>query len=254
MKPLNQLIGQSPHERTAVFDPVFANTGVDYFGPILVKNSIRTRFTSGHNKRYGEVFTCLTARATHVELAGDLSIDSFILAFKRFIARRGQPKVMFSDDGSNFRGKEKKLGDLFSKTDFDKVSKTLTNYKINQKFVSPLSPWMEGAWESIVKLTKKVPRIVKHDRPMYVDSLSTFITELDSVLNSRPLTSVTDDPNDYKVLTPNHFILGRQSLPFTLNDDKIANRARWRAVEALINLFWERFMQQYLPTLNIRKK
>ena len=113
---------------------------------------------------------------------------------------------------------------------------------------------MEGAWESIVKLTKKVPRIVKHDRPMSVDSLSTFITEIDSVLNSRPLTSVTDDPNDYKVLTPNHFILGRQSLPFTLNDDKIANRARWRAVEELINMFWERFMQEYLPTLNIRKK
>ena len=83
---------------------------------------------------------------------------------------------------------------------------------------------MGGAWESIVKLTKKALRIVTHDRPIYKDSLSTFITEIESVLNSRPSTSVIDDPNDYNVLTPNHFTLGRQSLPFTLNDDKIVNR------------------------------
>ena len=62
-------------------------------------------------------------------------------------------------------------------------------------------------------------------------------TEIESVLNSRPLNSVTDDPNDYNVLTPNHFILGRQSLPFTLNDDNVVNQARWRAVEALKNMF-----------------
>ena len=254
MKPSNQLMGQLPNERTAVFDPVFTNTGVDYFGPILVKNSKRIRFTSGYNKHYGVVLTCLTTRATHLELAGDLSTDLFIPALKRFIARRGQPKVMYSDNGSNFRGAEKELGDLFSKIDFDKVSKTLTNYNINWKFIPPLSPWMGGAWESIVKLTKRALRIVTHDRPMYEDSLSTFITEIESVLNSRPLTSVTDDPNDYKVLTPNHFLLGRQTLPFTLNDEKAFNRVCWRAVEALSNMFWKRFIQEYLPMLNIRKK
>ena len=199
-KPSNQLMGQLPNERTAVFDPVFTNTGVDYFGPILVKNSKRTRFTYGHNKRYRVVFTCLTTRATHLELAGDLGTDSFILALKRFIATRGQPKVMYRDNGSNFRGTEKELGDLFSKVDFDKVSKTLTNYNINWKFIPPLRPWMGGAWESIVKLTKRALRIVTHDRPMYEDSLSTFTTEIESVLNSGPLTSVTDDPNDYNVL------------------------------------------------------
>ena len=140
---------------------------------------------------------------------------------------------MYSDNGSNFRGAEKELGDLFSKIDFDKVSKTLTNYNINWKFIPPLSPWMGGACESIVKLTKRALRIVTQDRPMYEDSLSTFITEIESVLNSRPLPSVTDDLNDYNVLTLNHFLLGRQSLPFTLNDEKAVNRVCWRAVEAM---------------------
>ena len=149
---------------------------------------------------------------------------------------------------------EKELGDLFSKIGFDKVSKTLTNYNINWKLIPLLSQWMGIAWESIVKSTKKTLRIVTHDKPLYEDSLSTFITDIESVLNSRPLTSVTDDPNDYNVLTPNHFILGRQSLPFTLNDEKAVNRVRWRAVEALSNMFWKRFIQEYLPMLNIRKK
>ena len=113
---------------------------------------------------------------------------------------------------------------------------------------------MEDAWESIVKLTKRALRIVTHDRPMYEDSLSKIITKIESVLNSRPLTSVTDDPNDYNVLLPNHFTLGRQSLTFTLNDEKIVNRVRWRVVEALTNMFWKCFIQEYLPMLNTRKK
>ena len=104
------------------------------------------------------------------------------------------------------------------------------------------------------QIHKKALRIVTHYRPMYEDSISTFITEIESVLNSRPLTSVTDDPNNNNVLTPNHSILGRQSLPFTLNDDKIVNRTRWRAVEALSNMFSKRFIQEYLPMFNIRKK
>ena len=132
---------------------------------------------------------CSPVLLPHLGFAGDLSTDSFILALKRFIVRTGQPKVMNSDNGSNFGGAEKELGDLFSKIDFDKVSKTLTNYNINWKFIPPLSPWMGGAWESIVKLTKRALRIVTHDRPMYEDSLLTFITEIESVLNSRPLTS-----------------------------------------------------------------
>ena len=89
MKPSNQLMGQLLNERTAAFDPVFTNTGVKYFGPILVKNSKKPQSTSGHKKRYGVVFTSLTTRATHLEIAGDLSTDSFILALKRFIARIG---------------------------------------------------------------------------------------------------------------------------------------------------------------------
>ena len=76
---------------------------------------------------------------------------------------------------------------------------------------------MGGAWESIVKLTKNALRVVTLGRLIYEDSLLMFITEIESVLNSQTLTSVTDDPNDYNIITPNHFIMGRQPLPFTMN-------------------------------------
>ena len=166
-------MGQLPNECKAVFDPVFTNTGVEYFGPILVKKSKKTRLTSGHNKRYGVVFTCLTTGAIHLQ-----NTDSFILALKRFIVRGGQPKVMYSANGSNFRGVEKELRDFFSESDFDKISKNLTTYNINWKFIPPLSPWMGGTWESIVKLTKKALGIVTRDRPMYEDSFQHLLPKL----------------------------------------------------------------------------
>ena len=92
MEPSNQLMGQLPNKLRAVVDPVFTNTGVDYFQLIHVKNSKRTRFTSGHNKRYGVVFTCPTTRATHLELAGDLSKDSLILASKKIYCQKRTAK------------------------------------------------------------------------------------------------------------------------------------------------------------------
>ena len=90
-----------------------------------MKNSKRTRFIFEHNKCCGIVFTSLTTRATHLELVGDLSTDLFIVALKRFITRRGQPKVIYSDNGSNFRGAEKELGNLFSKLTLIKLVKPL---------------------------------------------------------------------------------------------------------------------------------
>ena len=76
-------------------------------------------------------------------------------------------------------------------------------------------------------------------------------------MNSRPLTEKSDNINDLNVLTPNHFILGKQSLHFspdTIKDVHETSRTRWKAVQALTKTFRGRFIQEYLPTLQIRKK
>ena len=81
-----------PPERISSFLPSFYFTGVDYFGPLAIKLNKGTRRTSGTAKRYGALFTCMTTRAAHLELAGDMSTEYFILALRRFKARRGHPK------------------------------------------------------------------------------------------------------------------------------------------------------------------
>ena len=94
--PCTQRMAQLPPERLTPDKPPFTFVGVDYFGPILVKVG------RAQCKRYGCLFTCLTTRAVHVEIAHSLDTDSFLCAFRRFTSRRGSPKKVFSDNGTNF--------------------------------------------------------------------------------------------------------------------------------------------------------
>jgi hypothetical protein len=84
-----------PEARVTPGEPPFSSVSIDYFGPLKVK------YKRGTVKRYGCVFTCLAIRAIHIEIAHDLSTDSFIQAVSSFVSRRGPPKELFSDNGTN---------------------------------------------------------------------------------------------------------------------------------------------------------
>ena len=109
-----------PEARLAINEPPFTNTGIDYFGPLTIKQGRRTRSTDGTSKRYGAIFTCLSTRAVHIELVGNLSTDNFILAFRRFLSRRGHPKNIFSDNGTNFTGAQRELAKSLKCLDQDR--------------------------------------------------------------------------------------------------------------------------------------
>lgn len=256
--PKPQFMGDLPKERIAVFKPPFTISGVDCFGPIIIKQYKRTRSSSNNQqKRYGVIYTCLTTRAVHLELSIDMTTDSFLMTLRRFIARRGEPELIWCDNGTNFTGVEKELKLALRNIDYNVIEKELALRNIEWKFIPPVSPWMGGAWEIMVKLTKRALRTVTNDRPMYEEVLRTLFTEVESTLNSRPLTSLSDDPKDIHVLTPNHFLTGKktkyfQSKEFTSSD--LNNRKRWRSAQALANMFWARFIKEYLPTLQQRKK
>lgn len=198
-KPIKQLMGQLPKERTSVCESVFSNTCIDYFGLIIVKQEKRTRFTSGYNKLDGVVLNWLTTRASHLELAEDLNADAFILALKIYIAKREQPTTIYSNNGSNFSGIEKEIAGLTSKFNFTNVNKTLMHCHISWKHIPPSNPLMRGARELIVKLMKRILKIVTHNRQVSQEILIKFLAEIEAILNIRGLASASDDPIDFNV-------------------------------------------------------
>ena len=98
-----QMMADLPQERLIPGEPPFSYVGIDFFGPLHVKQG---RSTVRH---YGCLFLCLTVRATHIEVAESLETDSFMNALRRSISRRGSPKVIRSDNGTNLCGGEREL-------------------------------------------------------------------------------------------------------------------------------------------------
>ncbi|XP_057310467.1 uncharacterized protein LOC130648433 [Hydractinia symbiolongicarpus] len=254
--PMSRLMGDLPIDRLAVGELPFNQSGVDYFGQMIVKRSKRTRASSGTVKRYGALFTCMTSRAVHIELARDLSTDSFILALRRYISRRGNPKTITSDKGTNFVGADRELRELVTNLNETKLRKELTKNSIKWKFNPPFSPWMNGAMESMVKITKRALKATVRDRVFTEEELRTFLTEVEATINSRPLTSISSDADDYQALTPNHFPIGRasQNAPVDSVFTDLDARKRWRAVQVASNMFWNRWRKEYLPSLTTRAK
>ena len=133
----------------------FIHTVIDYFEPLFVKFSRKTRSNQAISKQYEAIFLYLASRALHIELAGDLSTDSFVLALRRFTARMGNPQTITSDNGTNFVGAQRELSDAIQKLDQHKIRDEL-NQKPNQWKFNPLSsPSMGGLHGSDGKTYKK---------------------------------------------------------------------------------------------------
>ena len=230
-----------PIDRIAVNQKPFSSTGVDYFGPIIIKLNKRTRSAQPTAKRYGVLFTCLTTRGVHLEVATDMTTDAFILVLRGFIAWRGHVKILRSDNGSNFIGAEKELKHALTCIDQNKVAQTLSKQHIQWKF-NPV---------------KQALRTITRERSFTEDTLTTFLCEVESIVNQRPLTLNSDSIDDFKALIPYHFLLGLPSFnpsPGDFNDSQINLRTKWKAVQAATNMFGRRWTKEYLPTLVSQKK
>ncbi|XP_026735912.1 uncharacterized protein LOC113499598 [Trichoplusia ni] len=230
--------GDLPSERLQHHQFPFACTAVDYFGPTQVTIGRRVE------KRWVALFTCLTTRAVHLELVPSLSASSMIMALRRMAARRGTPRTLFSDNGTNFVGANKEL------------EAAALEKGIKWKFIPPGSPNMGGAWERLVRTVKTALAVVLNERSPPEEVLHTLVTEVEHIVNSRPLTPVSMDPNDAQSLTPNHFLLGRSCgamAPGEFEDTELVGKATWRTAQRLADHFWRRWVKEYLPLLMPRK-
>ena len=141
-----QIMAELPVARVSPDNPPFTNTGVDYFGPITVKQA------RSHVKRYGCLFTCLAVRAVNIEVAHKLDTDFFLNALRRFMNRRGTPQCIYSDNGSNSIGGERELREALQNINQKKVNDYFIQKEIEWHFSPPLASHMGGVWERMVKV------------------------------------------------------------------------------------------------------
>ena len=246
-RPMTQKMADLPAERVTTSEPPFTNVGVDYFGPLHVK------FRRGSTKRYGCIFTCLATRAVHIEVSHSLDANSFLMALHRFMARRGKPAKLFSDNGTNFVAADRELAEEIAQINGKRVEDEMLVQAIEWQFNPPHAPHMGGVWERLIRSVKTILQTLVGDRLLTDEELLTFLSEAEKVMNDRPLTRMGPDPDDLTPLTPNHLLLlrGNSCEP---NTEANHVRRRWQVIQDIANQFFERFIGEYLPGLQARQK
>lgn len=232
----------------------FDVTGVDYTGALYVRESNIER------KVYVCLFTCATTRAVHLEIVEDLTVESFLLAFRRFASRKSLPNKMISDNASTFMCADSEIQELFQSPT---LKEALAQQGVDWQFIPKRAPWYGGFWERLIGLTKSTIKKVLGRASVNLSTLQTIIVEVEAVLNDRPLTYVSSDINDAEALTPAHLLYGRRitTLPHeSVDEDEISDPSyapsqatdvlkRSKRVALLIQHFWTRWRQEYLTSL-----
>ncbi|GFY02707.1 integrase catalytic domain-containing protein [Trichonephila clavipes] len=218
-------MGDLPTHRVTPSRP-FSVCGVDYAGPI---NILRYRGRGAKTtKGYIALFVCFVTKALHLELVSDLPSEAFIASLKRFCARRGAPKHIYCDNGTTFVNARRKLQEIF---------KFVSKLNENEHFCYFLSQ-VNIEWHFL--------------------ALHTLLTQVEAILNSRPLVSLDcdNDPDSLNILTPSHFLIGEviTSSPEHTNDDKLSLRSRWDIVQKMKLGFWRKWKIDYLSNLQNRTK
>ena len=187
-------------------DPPFTHTGIDYAGPLYThsKNSDATKV----DKAYICVFTCASTRAVHLELAPDLSVESFLSLFRRFAARRGLPATLILGNAKMFKTSSKEIIKIARSPD---VICYLKNCRISWRFIVERAPWWGGFWERLIHRIKRCLKKCIGRANLTWEELSTLIVEVECIINSRPITYLCDDQDGVTTsLSPSHLIYGRK--------------------------------------------
>lgn len=231
--------------------PPFSFTGVDFAGPLYIRGN--------EKKVWLCLYTCGATRAVHLELVPGLSAETFILCFRRFVARRGLSQRMVSDNAKTFKLAkkviERTLGDPI-------VKKFFTNLQLNWSFNLEKAPWQGGFFERLIQSAKRCLKRTIGNAKLSYEELSTVVTEVELILNSRPLTYVSTEDLE-EPLTPSHLITGRRLLSFPGVGNKCIEDPDYQVVarspaelsrrmlhlNRIIDHFWTRWRKEYLTEL-----
>ncbi|XP_062703501.1 uncharacterized protein LOC134285959 [Aedes albopictus] len=252
-----QIMADLPSVRVTLTLP-FLNTGVDFCGPFYFRPVSRK---AAPQKAFVAVFVCLSTKAIHLELVGILSTDSFIASLKRFAARRGVSKTISCDNGTNFVSTQRTLNEFIqlfrSQQSRLGIIRQCSAEGIQFSFILPRSPHFGGIWEAAVKSLKTHLRRTLVNALITAEQFQTLLTQIEALLNSRPLTQLSNSPEDLDVLTPGHFLVHRPltSIPEPSYEELPSNRlSQWQQIQEYLRRLWKRWPTEYLSGLQQRTR
>ena len=222
-------------------DIPFSGVGIDYLGPLYcmnIYNRVNEMF-----KCYVVLYTCASTRGVVLDLIHNETAKTFINSLTRFIARRGCPAVVLSDNGSYFVATE--------------TQQFVASKNIEWKFNLASAPWYGGFWERLVSSVKRCLKQTVNKSRLSYDELQTVLLEIENVLNSRPLCYLYDDDQD-DILTPNHLLYGKKLDVDNVNSDICVNNLNFREenltkrkqyLSTVLQHFWRRWSQEYVTSL-----
>nr|XP_018910421.1 PREDICTED: uncharacterized protein LOC109039408 [Bemisia tabaci] len=247
-----------PKSRVSPSRP-FSVTGVDFCGPVIIRPSKNSK---ARTKGYIALFVCFSTKAIHCELMSDLSTPTFIEALCRFVSRRGICKDLHSDNAKTFKGCDKALKRMFSMLPEDsKFQEFLAKHRISWHYIPPRSPTFAGLWEAAIKSCKFHLRRVFSSAVFTYAEFETVLLQVEACLNSRPLTALSNDPQDLEPLTPGHFLIGEPLtlLPLSVAlkpdiDERCTLKSKFLLQQERLCNFWNRWQREYLAQLHQRAK
>ena len=236
--------------------PPFTYCRVNMFGPFIIRQR------RSEVKRCGAMFTFMNSRTVHIEVTHSLDTDSFLLALRWMIARRGNVRTIYLDNGSNFIGAENELKKALEEMDDKKIQAFVQEFggdwikwKRNPSFASH----MGGVWERQICSARRIlsSLMQTHGKAFDEESLLTLTIETEGILNSRPLTVETiSDPTSKLPLSTANILTMKSNIvmppPGEFSKPDLYCRKRWRHIQHVINEFWSRWRR--VSTVTPRKE
>lgn len=257
-RPMQQYMADLPANRVNAVEKPFSNTALDYTGCI----SIKLAGGRGHKsqKAYISIFVCMATKAIHLELVSELTAAAFIAAFRRFVARRGAVRNLYSDNGTNFVSANKILqenADIEEEEYHAEVCNELRKNDTKWHFSPAGAPHFNGLAEAAVKTVKMHLLKTIGDTKLTYEEMCTLLAQIEACVNSRPLCQLSSSPDDISALTPAHFLVG-ESLVAPPEPNHLESNVnwltRWQRVQRMAQYFWSRWQADYLNQLQMRSK
>ena len=256
MKPMGQVMSPPPRSRVVV-SRCFSTVGLDQAGPILVKMPDGTK-----QKRWICLYTCASSRAVILDILESMDTNTFILSFRRFVARRGLPLEVWSDNHASLKKANKELLTLWRMLDKKKIEaeEQFKHVDFHWSWTTPKAPWEGGFYERLQSVMKECLYGALKGACLSDVELRTTILETEQILNDRPLAGTYSEAEDsVQALTPNKLTFGHNLAPFPVISSrkvKLENcpvKIRWRHRQSVLNQFERMWSKLYLFELQKRK-